>query len=339
MNTFLGNYYKYKKFIPRSTQLFARHIRAGYLERKHCDQWPCSRYNYPEIDTSIWKEDKKFCLVLTHDVDTEKGIHRCENVMKMEQDMGFRSSFSIVPEKYDIPNNIISTIQENKFEICVHGYNHDGLLFSSKKIFDTRKKVIEHYLEKWNSVGFRAPAMHHNLDWISEMKIEYDMSTYEFDPFEPQGGGVGIIFPFLIKNFYYKRYIVEMPYTLAQDHTLFIVLKRKGIEDWINKIDMIAEQGGMALLITHPDYMNFDGGCGLDEYSAQKYYDFLHYIKSNYASSYWNPLPRELAGYWKEKKEISSKISKNILQNECLCNNCKKNLKKVLCTDLIETSI
>ena len=38
---------------------------------------------------------------------------------------------------------------------------------------------------------------------------------------------------------------------------------------WKEKLRWIAEHGGMALLITHPDYMRFNGGSGTsDEYPA-----------------------------------------------------------------------
>jgi len=47
-------------------------------------------------------------------------------------------------------------------------------------------------------VGFRAPAMHDNLEWISELNLEYDLSTFDTDPFEPQSDGVGTIFPFKV---------------------------------------------------------------------------------------------------------------------------------------------
>ena len=41
---------------------------------------------------------------------------------------------------------------------------------------------------------------------------------------------------------------------------LFILMKEKNINIWKQKLDWIAEHGVMALMNTHPDYMNFDGG-------------------------------------------------------------------------------
>jgi len=61
-----------------------------------------------------------------------------------------------------------------------------------------RAAKINNYIREWNAAGFRAPAMHHNLDWIRELDIEYDSSTFDTDPFEPQPDNVNCIFPFWV---------------------------------------------------------------------------------------------------------------------------------------------
>jgi hypothetical protein len=37
-------------------------------------------------------------------------------------------------------------------------------------------------------------------------------------------------------------------------------MREKNIDIWKRKLDWIVENEGMALLITHPDYMNFGSG-------------------------------------------------------------------------------
>ena len=60
-----------------------------------------------------------------------------------------------------------------------------------------------------------------------------------------------------------------MPYTLPQDFTLFVILKQESIDLWKRKLDWVASKGGMCLLITHPDYMTFNGRPRrFDEYPA-----------------------------------------------------------------------
>jgi hypothetical protein len=80
-------------------------------------------------------------------------------------------------------------------------------------------------------------------------------------------------------------------------------MKQKNIDIWKKKLDWIVEQGGMALLNVHPDYMNFDGGkLGLEEYPAKYYDEFLEYIKSKYEGQYWQALPKDMARFWSKQK-------------------------------------
>ena len=54
-----------------------------------------------------------------------------------------------------------------------------------------------------------------------------------------------------------KEGYVELPYTLPQDFTLYILLKERSIDTWKMKIDLIVKNKGIALFITHPDYIRF----------------------------------------------------------------------------------
>jgi hypothetical protein len=95
---------------------------------------------------------------------------------------------------------------------------------------------------------------------------------------------------------YASDFFIELPYTLPQDFTLFILMREKTIKVWKEKLDWIAEKGGMALLNTHPDYMNFDDRkCSGAEYPASYYEEFLQYVKNTYQDLYWHVLPREMA--------------------------------------------
>jgi hypothetical protein len=184
------------------------------------------------------------------------------------------------------------------FEVGVHDLKHDGKLFRSKKGFLKRAAKINKYLKDWNSVGFRSGAMLHNLEWIHALDVEYDASTFDTDPFEPQPDGVRTIFPFCVKDSQERKGYVELPYTLPQDFTLFILFKEKDIEIWKRKLDWIVSKGGAVVLITHPDYMDFDGKSRkIDEYPAKYYVEFLRHVESHYPGQYWHVLPKELASF------------------------------------------
>jgi hypothetical protein len=248
-----------------------------------------------------WPDGKKFALVLMHDVDTEKGHEKCLQLMELDEKMGFRSSFNFVPERYHVSSEVRRILVEKDFEVGVHGLRHDGKLFSSREGFQEQAVRINHYLNDWRSVGFVSPSMHRNLDWIHDLNIEYDASTFDTDPFEPQPDGMGRIFPFWVNGNSTQKGYVELPYTLPQDFTLFVIMNEKNIDIWKKKLDWIAQHGGMALLITHPDYMSFNGKKpALEEYPAEYYEELLRYLKSKYEVQFWNVLPKEITNFWEE---------------------------------------
>ena len=242
--------------------------------------------------------------MLTHDVDTARGQARCLSLVQLEQEAGFRSAFNFVPERFVADPMLREDLTATGFEVGVHGLNHDGKLYSSQAEFNRRAERINRYLKEWGAVGFRSPAMHHNLEWLKALDIEYDASTFDTDPFEPQPDGVGTIFPFWVARDDGTGY-VELPYTLPQDFTLFVLMKERTIDIWKKKLDWIAEKGGMALLNTHPDYMHFGKGKpGLEEYPADYYRQFLEYVKTKYEGQYWHALPRDVARFWKENYKV-----------------------------------
>ena len=235
-----------------------------------------------------------------HDVETDLGQSKCRQLMQLEEEIGFRSSFNFVPERYLVSSKLRQDLVEKGFEIGVHGLKHDGNLFLSRKRFSQQAIHINQYLKGWESVGFVSPSMHRNLDWMHELDIEYDASTFDTDPFEPQPSGMETIFPFTVHGDNGQRGYVELPYTLPQDFTLFVLMKEKNIDIWKKKLDWIVERGGMVLLITHPDYMNgHNGRCTIDEYPMEFYKELLDYVRCKYEGQYWHPLPKEIARFWK----------------------------------------
>lgn len=293
-------YYRLKPLIPRSVQLVLRRNIVRIRMKKCRDIWPIDRRAAsPPSEWGGWPEGKRFALVLTHDVDTARGAKRCHALADLEMTHGFHSSFNFVPERYPVLPKLRQDLVASGFEVGVHGLYHDGKYFDSQEIFRERAIKINRYLKEWNAVGFRTPSMLHKLDWMCALDILYDASTFDTDPFEPQSDGVGTIFPFFVQAEKPDRGFVELPYTLPQDFTLFVLMKEKTIDIWKKKLDWIAEKGGMALLNTHPDYMNFgEGAMGKEECPAEYYARFLKYISAMYGQTCWHVLPREMAQWW-----------------------------------------
>jgi glycosyltransferase involved in cell wall biosynthesis/peptidoglycan/xylan/chitin deacetylase (PgdA/CDA1 family) len=298
-------YYLLKPIMPWRLRLVLRRWRANRRRRAFTDVWPID----PKAEKMPpgwpgWPDGKRFAVILTHDVEGRKGLSRIEQLMNLEIRYGFKSSFNFVPKgEYSVPDSTREMLDRVGFEVGVHGLEHDGKLYSSKAKFIAKVPGINDHLQRWNSSGFRSPLMHHKLGWLHQLKIEYDSSTFDTDPFEPQSDGVRTIFPFWVSATNGAGY-VELPYTLVQDFNLFKVLRETNIDIWKRKVDWIAERGGMVLLNTHPDYMCFDGQPNRDEVPVSRYEDFLRYLSAKYHGSYWHALPREVARYYRERVSL-----------------------------------
>jgi glycosyltransferase involved in cell wall biosynthesis len=160
--------------------------------------------------------------------------------------------------------------------------------------------------------------MMHELDWLHALNIGYDASTFDTDPFEPQPQGRHTIFPFWISSQPNSqlsvapnhsdagstlnspsRGYVELPYTLPQDSTLFLLLGEKTIEVWRRKLDWIVAHGGMALVNIHPDYVNFGSTNGSrNHYPVDRIRELLTYAAETYPGQFWNPACKELSDWY-----------------------------------------
>ena len=273
--------------------------------KKCYENWPVDLNSAEKPENwEGWPNGKNFALVLTHDVELQKGHDVSERIAEVEEKYGLRASFNFVPFRYDVSSKLRQKLTEKNFEIGVHGLYHDGWLFNDYKTFSKRADIINEFIKAWDAKGFRAPAMHRNLEWIRDLDIEYDASTFDTDPFEPMPEGMGTIFPFWVLGEDEERDYVELPYTMAQDSTLFILMENEGVDIWKKKADWVAENGGMILMNTHPDYMCFEEKkcyC-YEEYPIGYYEEILKYITEKYEGQYWNAIPSEMADFWKKYK-------------------------------------
>ncbi|MCK4662433.1 MAG: polysaccharide deacetylase family protein [Bacteroidales bacterium] len=234
---------------------------------------------------SLYPDNYSAAIVLTHDVETQKGFDFIPKIIELEKKHQFKSSWNIVPYKYKIHEDILTEIKNAGHEIGIHGYNHDGKLYFSEKIFKARVPYINEAIKKYNAVGFRSPQVHRNLKWLQQLDILYDASCFDYDPFQPFPGGTGSIWPFKSGKF------IELPYTLPQDHVLFYTLKLKNINIWKNKTDWLIKNHGTILALTHPDYL-------LEKDNLKYYEELLTYLSE--IKNTWKCLPKEIAEYYKK---------------------------------------
>jgi hypothetical protein len=294
-------YYSLKPLLPRPLIRAMRRFYGRHTEGDFALGWPIeSRYAAFQWEVmrqllilrreqtfrfrSFWPDNAPFALVLTHDIETANGQDYVRVIADLEESLGFRSSFSFVPERYALDYSLIQELQERGFEIVVHGLKHDGKEFSSYREFSRRAPRINDYLSALGAVGFAAPLTIRQPEWMQMLKIEYDRSFFDTDPYEAIAGGVMTIWPYSIGHF------IELPYTLEQDYTLTTICGERTPRLWLDKTDFIQKYHGMALVITHPDYLKTP--------SVQQIYgDFLQTIKEKY--TYWHTLSRDAARWWR----------------------------------------
>ncbi|HWC61069.1 MAG TPA: DUF354 domain-containing protein [Verrucomicrobiae bacterium] len=296
-------YYRIKPAIPRAIRLSIRRWLALRKRNRVRDIWPIAPGSQqPPPNWHGWPGGKKFAFVLTHDVESQWGVDRCRQLMRLEKSLGFQASFNFIPKgSYEVPEQLRNELVRNGFEVGVHDLRHDGKLYRTRGEFEKNAELINQYLREWGAVGFRSGFMLHNLNWLHDLNIEYDASTFDTDPFEPQPDHRNTIFPFWMpapegsKN--PRGGYVELPYTLPQDSTMFLLFRDKTPELWMRKLDWVAQYGGMVLLNTHPDYMDFQNNHPIGEYPVRMYQEFLEYVRAKYDGQFWHASPREVASF------------------------------------------
>jgi glycosyltransferase involved in cell wall biosynthesis/peptidoglycan/xylan/chitin deacetylase (PgdA/CDA1 family) len=234
-----------------------------------------------------WPDQSRFAICLSHDIDTAEGFKRVPEISAIEEQYGIRSAWFVVPHAYPVDHGILEELRANGHEIGIHGYNHDGRLFTSRALFESRSKLINQAGQKYQAAGFRAPMVHRNLAWMQSLEFDYDASCFDIDPFQAMPGGVGGVWPFMAGR------LVELPYTLPQDHTLMVTLGVSAYDVWVQKLQLIERLAGLAMLITHPDYL--DTPKRQDEYRR-----FCEHVAN--LPDKWLTLPREVAAWWRQRE-------------------------------------
>lgn len=244
----------------------------------------------------IWYWPKGFqsCAIMTHDVETGAGQEFCHAILQLEREYGIRSSFELVPEvRYNISAQVVDAIRRAGSEVCIHGLNHDGMLFRSEQEFRHRAGTINRHAEKWGAKGFRSPIMYRNPAWYDALHFSYDMSMPNVAHMDPQRGGCCTVFPFFIGD------MLELPLTTIQDYPLYHILHSDPMEMWRRQMDAILAKHGLVSFIIHPDYT-----MGL---KRQAVYRELLGLLRRYSEQrdMWLALPGEVDGWWRERNSMT----------------------------------
>jgi hypothetical protein len=295
----MRGYYLARPALPRSLQVAMRRRYARVQAASSFPAWPAEDSLHDFYDwlfavigqlaggpvpfLGLWPAGRSWALVLTHDVETAAGYRDMELLRAPERAHGYQSSWNFVGDRYQVDDETVRSLHDEGCEVGVHGLRHDGRDLAGRLI-DERLPAMWEYASRWNAVGFRSPATHRDWELMHRLGFDYDSSYTDTDPYEPQPGGCCTYLP------YFNRDTVELPITLPQDHTLFAILQHADADLWLRKAGHIRDRGGMALMITHPDYAH-------DQRLAHGYQTLLDTFADD--GTAWRALPREAAAWWR----------------------------------------
>jgi hypothetical protein len=296
------SYYVLRPAIPRPAQIHLRRLLSKLQMRTRFPRWPVETALHDFYDLhfrwltelagrpiprlAAWPGGRSWALVLTHDVETDLGYRNLHLLRERERAAGYRSSWNFVPKRYSVEDRVVQELQADGFEVGVHGLYHDGKDLASLPVLQERIPAMREHAERWQALGFRSPATHRRWEWMPLLGFEYDSSYPDTDPFEPDAGGCLSWLPYFNEN------LVELPITLPQDHTLFAILRHEDERMWLQKTSLLRSRDGMALLLTHPDYM-------LEETLLDAYTRYLETFADD--ATVWRALPREAADWWRRR--------------------------------------
>lgn len=297
----LDLFYRVKRFVPRRAQLWSRRQLIRWQGTPTFPSWPLDEgvsrvlelYARSLIGDGggelafrwFWPGTHRAALVLTHDVEGVEGIRLAVELADLEESLGFRSSFNF-GAWYDIDPGVLRELEARGFEVGMHSNVHDRSLFSSREEFERQLPLLRALADRLGAVGFRSPATHRVFEWLQELPVQYDCTIPHSDPYEPQPGGCCSLWPFFVGD------VVELPYTLPQDHTLLTLLQHRSPRLWLDTAAAIEKRFGLIQCVTHPD----PGYLG-DPPKRAIYAEFLRGMAERPAV--WRALPRDAAAWWR----------------------------------------
>ena len=299
----LRGYYTLRPAMPRNLQIWLRRRFSAMQARTRFPRWPVETALHDLYDLLLtrladvaetrvpwiapWPEPYRWAIVLSHDVEHRPGYDDLQLLADVELGLGYTSSWNFVPERdYEVEPERLDRLRADGFEIGLHGLRHDGRDLESRATLERRLPAMRAYAERWEAVGFRSPATHRDWELMPLLGVDYDSSSPDTDPFEPKSGGCCTWWPF------FNRDLVELPITLTQDHTVFVILEQRDDALWRKKTDFLRDRGGMALLLTHPDYMT-------KPVLVELYRGFLACYADDPTA--WKARPRDVASWWRRR--------------------------------------
>jgi hypothetical protein len=304
-------YYQLRPVVSESVRISMQRLRAARRETRSFPSWPVDTtvedlgekllaYSLTATSTVaipfvwFWPNGATGCVLMTHDLETGRGVAFSDRLMSIDEEFEIRGSFQIVPEgRYPVSEEFLERLRYRGVEICVQDLNHDGRLFDEREEFLRRVARINEYGRRFGANGYRSAVLYRNTDWYRDLNFSFDMSIPNVSPMDPQRGGCCTVRPYFIGK------ILEIPLTTVQDYTLFYILKERTIDLWKQQIEMILTKNGLVSFIVHPDYIQ-------EPETFAVYKQLLAYLSEiKGRRNLWFALPGEINDWWRARSRMS----------------------------------
>ena len=85
-------YYHLKPFLPYRLRIAMRRLHVQRILKRSNGDWPIKKGSErPPDGWPGWPAGKRFAVVLTHDVESQRGVDRVKQLAELEMELGFRS--------------------------------------------------------------------------------------------------------------------------------------------------------------------------------------------------------------------------------------------------------
>ena len=108
-------YYRLRGILPLALRQFLQHHRNRnlhvasdwFIPNEFFERLNAALRGEPKAAIRPWPNHGRFAFVLTHDVETADGLRNINAIAEIEEELGFRSSWNIVPHKYPVDHGLI----------------------------------------------------------------------------------------------------------------------------------------------------------------------------------------------------------------------------------------
>ena len=201
-------------------------------------------------DTS---ENQGPLAVLTHDIDTARGFDWIEAVAAVDESVGAKACWNIVPRHYPINETTLSWLAGRGHEIGLHGIwhtNREAFLKPSEMACELDN--LADFRNRFKIRSYRGPSWYRTAAMFDVLAgyFDTDLTTLDIDLVCPGGaGGVGTAQAFRI-----RPTLVEIPCTLPFEAPMVVGPRPQSLaEFWRPKVHLLKNARGMAVVNTHPD--------------------------------------------------------------------------------------